>query len=332
MPSRAVIDCGTNTFHLSIAQSDEALTPVFSQRIPVRVGQGGFRAKSIRVERMARALDAIQTLKETCWNYEVEDIVLVGTSAIRDAQNREELIEAAKRLTGLEMRVLSGWEEAYLIQLGVESTCPDQPESPWLTMDIGGGSVELILWSTQTDFVRSAWSLDLGVSRLADLGSPPDPLMEQGVAKFDAFLEAALSPIIDSLSTSRPGRLVGASGSFETFAELLGRTFDSSAHALKLDRVHFHELARTLLATDLRGRLGMKGMAPDRAPFIPLSVLLVEAVLDRMPSEAELWVSPAALREGVLRAEMREGGLATYLQSLPSETGKKEEHGTDSDH
>jgi len=65
----------------------------------------------------------------------------------------------------------------------------------------------------------------------------------------------------------------------------------------------------------LEERLAMPGMAPDRAPFIALSAMLVEVVLDRLPPPATLWVSPAALREGVLRAVARQGGLATYLQS-----------------
>jgi exopolyphosphatase/guanosine-5'-triphosphate,3'-diphosphate pyrophosphatase len=309
---RAVIDCGTNTFHLAIA--DESGIPVFSQRIPVRVGEGGFRTGRIRSERLARALDAVNVLWETCRNYGVDDIDIVATSAIRDASNRREFTDTVATRTGHVVTVLSGPEEAALIQAGVAPTCPDLP-GPWLTMDIGGGSVEFILWNLG-DSPEQRFSVDAGVGRLQDFGHPPDPLGTAGASKFDGFLDSTLRSVHEALAAHPPGHLVGSAGSFETFAACLGTPFgDRATASVALDRTAFDDLATRLIEGDLAARLAIPGMAPDRAPFIGLSAMLVRHTLNWLPAGARLWASPAALREGVLRVG-REMGLATYLQSL----------------
>lgn len=313
-PPRAVIDCGTNTFHLTIADGHHPAAHIFSQRIPVRIGEGGFRTQIIRSERLARALDALGTLQETCWNYGVEDITVVATSAVRDASNRDAFLSAARDQTGLNIHVLSGLDEARLIQAGVEPTCLADDPGPWLTMDIGGGSVELVVWSSDPAFERAHFSCDIGVGRLQDFGTPPDPLGSAGVSKFRAYLDSALAGATAAINASTPMRLVGSSGSFETFADCLGLPLTDRTTARPLPRQAFAELANRLQSVDLSDRLAIPGMAPDRAPFIALSAMLVDTLLARLPAEAELWASPAALREGVLRAGADGGGLATYLQ------------------
>lgn len=312
--SRAVIDCGTNTFHLTIV--DEAGTPVFSQRIAVRVGEGGFRTGRLRSERLARALDAVNVLWEACRNYGVDDIDIVATSAIRDASNRSEFTAAVAARTGHEVTVLSGPQEAALIQAGVATTCPDLP-GPWLTMDIGGGSVEFVLWNLGAA-PDLHFSVDVGVGRLQDFGTPPDPLGAAGTAKFDGFLDSTLRSVHAALAAHPPDHLVGSAGSFETFAACLGAPFDDRATgSVPLDRAAFDDLATRLIEGDLATRLAIPGMAPDRAPFIALSAMLVRHTLNHLPAGAQLWASPVALREGVLRVG-REMGLATYLQTIES--------------
>lgn len=311
---RAVIDCGTNTFHLAIVDGDGS--PVFSQRVPVRVGEGGFRTARIRSERLARALDAINILWETCRNYGVDDIDIVATSAIRDATNRHEFTDAVATRTGHAVTVLSGPQEAALIQAGVAPTCPTI-SGPSLTMDIGGGSVEFILWNL-IDSPDLRFSLDVGVGRLQDFGNPPDPLGAAGAAKFNGFLQSTFQPVAAALEVHRPEHLVGSAGSFETFTACLGTPFEDRANeSVLLDRAAFDELADRLMGGDLSARLEIPGMAPDRAPFIGLSAMLVRHTLNLLPAGARLWASPAALREGVLRVG-KEMGLATYLQSLES--------------
>jgi exopolyphosphatase/guanosine-5'-triphosphate,3'-diphosphate pyrophosphatase len=314
-PPRAVIDCGTNTFHLGIVDGNNPAIQVFSQRIPVRIGEGGFRTQIIRSERLARALDALKTLQETCWNYGVEDISVVATSAVRDASNRDAFLTAAREMTGLQVVVLSGLDEARLIQAGVEPTCPTEEHGPWLTMDIGGGSVELVVWSSDPDFKRSHFSCDIGVGRLQDFGTPPDPLGASGAAKFRAYLEGALGAVTAVIAATPPMRLVGSSGSFETFADCLGLPLTDRTQAIRLPRKEFSELSTRLQSVDLSERLTLRGMAPDRAPFIALSAMLVDTMLAHLPADATVWASPAALREGVVRAGAEEGGLAAFLQS-----------------
>ena len=172
----AVIDCGTNTFNLRVVEigAKGGWIPVFGQRVPVKLGKGGVAKGVIQPDRMARGLDALVSMREALRNYDVEEVHVLATSAMRDAKNGPEFVSEAKRLADLDIQVIGGAHEARLIQEGIWLNHPEMPNATCLTMDIGGGSVEFVIWKGLE--IQWAQSFNTGVARLHMLMGLPDPM------------------------------------------------------------------------------------------------------------------------------------------------------------
>ena len=167
---------------------------------PRAPGKGGVAKQQILPDRMARGLDALMSMRENLRNYRVEEVHVVATSAMRDAKNGADFCAQAKELAGLDIQVISGPHEARLIQEGVTLNFTPPEGTTCLTMDIGGGSVEFIVWNAEG--IQWAQSFDAGVARLAMLMQMPDP-MEAAGAENDPVLRG------------RHGALGGGVGSVE---------------------------------------------------------------------------------------------------------------------
>ena len=167
MSKIAVIDIGTNSIHMVLAE----VLPDFSYKIldrfkdMTRLGNGAFATQRLSDDAMARGLHVIQQLVTLAKNKGYDRIIAVATSAVREAKNGGEFIDLVAEQTGLTVRVVSGPEEARLIFLGIKNSVPltDQPS---LAVDVGGGSVELMVGNR--DQLLHVKSLKLGAIRLAD--------------------------------------------------------------------------------------------------------------------------------------------------------------------
>ena len=194
--------------------------PVFGQRIPVKLGKGGVAKGVIQPDRMARGLDALVSMREALRNYDVEEVHVLATSAMRDAKNGPEFVAEAKRLANLDIQVIGGSHEARLIQEGIWLNHPEMPGETCLTMDIGGGSVEFVIWKGHE--IQWAQSFNTGVARLHMLMGLPDPMGREGQAKMTPYFDDVMAPLVAAVEALKPTRLVGASGSFDTLAEMAG--------------------------------------------------------------------------------------------------------------
>lgn len=304
----AVVDCGTNLFTMLVAQANSSgWQPEFVLRRPVFIGQGGFQSRNILSNRFARGLDALRVLHQAAMNYGVNHIRVIGTSALRDAHNGQDFATRVQRELGWNLEVISGEQEARWIQFGVALTL-EEVQGPVLIMDIGGGSVEFIV----TDRDAGSWtvlewmSLDIGVGRLEEFGKPTDPLTTEGEQRYTAYLTEVLAPVRKAIERFNPRALVGSSGSFDTFADLLHESGPPVPASIpngiqKLERHRMEALHAQLISLPLDARLKLHGMAPSRARLIPLSSMLVQHVVRNLPSDAEILRSPYALREGVMQ-------------------------------
>jgi exopolyphosphatase/guanosine-5'-triphosphate,3'-diphosphate pyrophosphatase len=306
----AVIDCGTNTFNLRIVDvgAEAGWIPVFGQRIPVKLGQGGVAKGVIRPDRIARGLDALVSMREAIRNYRVEEVHVMATSAMRDAKNGQDFVDQTKALTGFDIQVISGQHEARLIQEGIRLNFPEPPKETCLTMDIGGGSVEFIVWDAEG--IKWAQSFDTGVARLHMLMNFPDPIGPEGVAKMRPYFDDVMAPLAAAIEALKPTLLVGASGSFDTIADLVGtRTrVERPDHAqspephpgtdpVPLDA--WADVFAQLTERDVHHRTNMPGMDPARVDLMPYSAALIQWVLDQ-GTVTSICRAPYALREGVL--------------------------------
>jgi exopolyphosphatase/guanosine-5'-triphosphate,3'-diphosphate pyrophosphatase len=306
----AVIDCGTNTFNLRIVDvgSSAGWIPVFGLRVPVKLGQGGVARGVIRPDRMARGLDALVSMKEAIRNYRVDEIYVLATSAMRDAKNGHEFVAQTKSLTGFDIQVISGQHEARLIQEGIGLNFKTPPGQMCLTMDIGGGSVEFILWDEHG--IQWAQSFDAGVARLHMLMNLSDPLGREGLAKMRPYFDDVLAPLGAAMEALKPTLLVGASGSFDTIADLVGtRTRTERPDHAQTPEPHpepdpipmdkWQEVFAQLVDEDVHFRANMPGMDPARIELMPYSAALIQWVIDQGTIQSMCRAS-YALREGVL--------------------------------
>jgi exopolyphosphatase/guanosine-5'-triphosphate,3'-diphosphate pyrophosphatase len=326
----AIVDCGTNTFTMVIVDLVAVnWVEIFRLRCQVFLGKGGFASAAILPDRFAKGLDSLGILKEASQNYDVDEVRVFGTSALRDASNSSDFLAKAKAKVGWDIEIIDGDQEAELIQSGVQLTVSNL-DVPLMIMDIGGGSLELIILAPgESGNWEKRWarSFDAGVSRLAEFGKPADPLTEAGVQRYSAYLNETLASMTEAIHLHQPECLVGSSGSFDTFMELVQQAQsvpddsrddsrddlrDDSAAVSKvvvahppvqrIDRDGFASVHSQLIGLDFAARLALPGMAPARARLIPLSSMLVQHVLDLLPSNSKLYQSSYALREGALRS------------------------------
>ncbi len=319
-----VIDCGSNSFTLVVAElQEQGWVRVFANSVPVGLGSGGFQSQTIRPDRQARGLDALGVFHETLLNYRVQAVYATGTSALRDARNAAAFVAVARAKWGMDIAVISGKQEAYAIWKGMLLTEPLRAGETGLMMDIGGGSVEFAVWEQTAAGPDLKWleSVDAGVVRIKDLAKPADPLTAAGADRLTPFLDDVLAPVDAAIEAWRPRVLVGSSGSFDALAALLragepvAEPEGRHAVAEPVDPVRLGALHAEMLATGLEERLMWKGMPPSRAPYLPLSSVLVQRMLGLMGPEARVARSPYALREGLVELA-READLAPSLDAV----------------
>lgn len=296
----AIIDCGTNTFNLLIAdlnQSGPAI--IHTGKIPVKIGKGGINKSVILPDAMDRAVNALIKHADTVKSFGVEKSFVFATSAIRNATNREEFKDRVMRKTGFEITVISGEREAELIYEGVKNSGSLTDET-CMIMDIGGGSSEFILCNKYEAFER--FSFEIGVSRLIDKFRPDDPITESQVTEIYRYLDETLAEMFEKTLPLKPRFLVGSSGTFDTFADILKaekKLPQDHSTSLSYSVSDFNRLYHKILMSNMEERLAIPGMAAFRAEMITASVISVKCVIDRYEF-SQIKSSAYSMKEGIL--------------------------------
>src|SRR5688572_3627283 len=220
MPKRiAIIDMGTNTFHLLIAEANEKshYTIIHRDREPVKIGKGGINESFITEQAIKRALATMQKFKESINLYDVNDIYAFGTSALRNARNCSEVIQKIKAVTGIETTVISGDDEAEYIYKGVRDSLEMGKEKS-LIVDIGGGSVECIIADNAQLFWKE--SFEIGAQRLLEQYHRHDPITQSEIKNLSDVFEEKLKTLFEALTRYPAAILIGASGAFDTLSDI----------------------------------------------------------------------------------------------------------------
>ncbi len=296
----AIIDCGTNTFHLLIADiRNNVSTIIFQDKAIVKIGQGGISYGQINEEAADRAVDALQDFSTIIKQHDVHRIYAFATSAFRSAGNGKKLTERIFRETGIQINIIEGRREAELIYSGVISALNDLNETI-LVVDIGGGSVEFIIG--RGDNVLWKESFEIGGQRMIDLFYTSDPITQESAEELQNFLDVRLGSLQIAVSEHMPTLLVGSSGSFETLSEMY--TYGSAgsngrSSELPLTKDAFYDLLEKLLTLPRAERLKIPGMMEMRVDMIVVASLLIDYLLQKFNLE-NIRVSKYALKEGVL--------------------------------
>jgi exopolyphosphatase / guanosine-5'-triphosphate,3'-diphosphate pyrophosphatase len=303
MSSRiAIIDMGTNTFHLLLAEANENGYHIFYRdRLAVKIGKGGINKGIITEDGINRALLAMRSFKNVIDEHQgITEIYAFGTSALRNAANQDEVKERIHHLTGIEIQIISGDEEAQFIYEGVKSALGLGQETS-LIIDIGGGSVEFIIANQQQVLWKQ--SLEIGAQRLLEQFQKNDPITPDEIAALDEHFSVVLRPVFHALKHNPASILVGSSGSFDTWSDIfcarhkISKVGDEAETPLTMEG--FYEIYDELIHKNRAERMKIPGMIEMRVDMIVVASCLVRYLLEQYRFD-RIRVSTYSLKEGVL--------------------------------
>ncbi|ELR72691.1 Exopolyphosphatase [Fulvivirga imtechensis AK7] len=297
----AIIDCGTNTFHLLIAAHDDSnLNILHREKVAVRIGRGGISSKVIVPDAIERAVNTIHHFAEVISKNNVSGTYAFATSAFRNATNGEEVKQIIKSRTGIDIRIIDGNKEAELIFWGVNAAL-DIGDQPVLIMDIGGGSVEFIIGSA--NHILWKGSFEIGAQRLLDMFHKNDPIKKEEIKALEKYLSTSLQSLFEQLNAYQPQTLIGSSGTFDTLSDIYCAkehiTTGEHTTEVPLSIEGYHLIHSELITKTKDERLAIPGMLEMRVDMIVVASCLIKLLLDMHPFK-NLRVSTQALKEGVL--------------------------------
>ena len=298
-----IIDLGTNTFNLLIAEIDDlgGYKQVYRSKIGVKLGEGSFEKNYITEEAMERALVALQAQISVIKNQYCDRILAFATSAVRNASNGQQFVDKVYAMFQVRIKVIDGEQEASMIFQGVQMSGALDDEKA-LIMDIGGGSTEFIISNDQEIIWKQSY--ELGVTRLIEKIKPNDPILPEEIIQLKKYLSDQIAEVFEVVRDENVHVLVGSSGSFETFSDLICTRKgtieeDGLKSALNINVAELDDLINELIRTTVAERQAMPGMAAIRANIIVMSAIFVQLIMEECDIN-EVKLSRYALKEGVL--------------------------------
>ncbi|MEV4614439.1 Ppx/GppA phosphatase family protein [Kitasatospora sp. NPDC049258] len=301
----AAIDCGTNSIRLLIADLDPAtgeITDLDRRMVINRLGQGVDSTGRLAPEALERTFAACREYAALITAHGVgpDRIRLTATSASRDAENAEEFTAGVREILGVEPEVITGEEEAHLSFLGAtkELAGTDLP-TPYLVVDLGGGSTEFVLGIQD---VQAARSVDIGCVRMTErhFTSAELPTLGQ-ISRAKADIRAALDLAAESVPLDAAGTLVGVAGTVTTVAGIVLElpAYDSERiHHSRLTLDQVREVTGRLLSSTHAERAAIPVMHPGRVDVIAAGALVLLEVMERTGA-ADLVVSEHDILDGI---------------------------------
>ncbi len=299
----AAIDCGTNSIRLLVADHDSAtgtLTDVLRRMEIVRLGQGVDRTGRLAPEAVERTRVALVDYAQRCRELGVQRVRMVATSATRDAANREDFRAMVLRTLGAEPEVISGREEAQLSFTGAVRGLSevDGAVPPYLVVDIGGGSTELVLG---VDSVTAAHSMDVGCVRLTERHLRDDPPTPGQVAAAERDVRDALQRARADVPLEQAGTVVGLAGSVTTVAGIAMQvpSYDPDRiHHSRIPAADIRAVAERLLRSTHEQRAAIPVMHPGRVDVIGAGALILRVLVDEIGT-ADVVVSEHDILDGI---------------------------------
>jgi exopolyphosphatase/guanosine-5'-triphosphate,3'-diphosphate pyrophosphatase len=312
MPRVAAIDCGTNSIRLLVAEltyrhdGTVDLRDLHREMRVVRLGQGVDATGKLAPEALERTRAALADYTIAARRKGVERVRMVATSATRDASNRDEFFAMTREVLGVEAEVISGDEEARLSFTGAVGE-QDPDDGPFLVVDVGGGSTELVLgdWDGQRASVTSAKSVDIGCVRITERALKSDPPTGDEIAAGREFATEVLKQAFDVVDVSKAKTWIGVAGTVTTLSAVAQELpeYDSErTHLSRLSQAQLYALADDLLAADHETRAANPVIHPGRVDVIGGGALIVRLLAEQLAERGgptELVVSEHDILDGI---------------------------------
>jgi exopolyphosphatase / guanosine-5'-triphosphate,3'-diphosphate pyrophosphatase len=299
----AVIDLGTNTFNLLVAELNSLnhYRILYNTKSPVMLGKGGINKGMITEEAMERGLTTLKRYNHIINSFGCEKTFAYATSAVRNAANGQVFTDRVFDELDLEINVISGDKEAELIYRGVKLGT-GMKEEVSMIMDIGGGSVEFVICNNHSIFWKK--SFEIGAARVLDKFQPSNPIKHKETEAIENHLEQELKELFEAVKQYNVEVLIGSSGSFDTFAEIIAHKFYEPSLVEDITEYNFYlndffYIHNVLLKSSKEQRLAIPGLIPMRVDMIVIASIFVNTILNRCGIR-KMKLSTFSLKEGVL--------------------------------
>jgi exopolyphosphatase / guanosine-5'-triphosphate,3'-diphosphate pyrophosphatase len=293
----AAIDVGTNSIHMIVAEAQgQGYRVIDKEKEMVQLGRGALERMPLTDAAMSAGVSTLRSMVEIARRHSVDDIVAVATSAIREAPNRKRFIAEVQRAAGIDLRVISGEEEADYIYRAVRSAVEFHGGTS-LSIDIGGGSVELILGtSTEVFLTRSE---PLGSLRVAQRFGLESAVGDRQIKKTRRAIRKMLKKSLARIASVPFDFTIGTSGTIVTLAELAGGAKPVTSGLRWITRSRVRELIRELAPLTTSDRAKKFNLEEKRAGTIVGGAIVLDEVMRGLEIE-HLRACDAALREGIV--------------------------------
>ncbi len=300
MEKVAVIDLGTNTFHLLVAEVvGSSIKILHKERIAVKIGEGGITKGVITPQAFKRGQTTLQYFSKIMAQYSVNDYLATATSAFRNAKNADQIIEKYMNETGIKINVISGEREAELIYEGVKQTIHFDKDECYAIMDIGGGSVEFIICDSNQ--IHWKKSYEIGGQRLLSEFHKQDPISEVELKSLQRYLEDTLVELNSKLKEFNASILIGASGAFESVIDISNFGKDKNNSLCKpISIEEFNTVYNNLLYKSTEERSQVPGLIPLRVEMIVVALSLIDVTISNHDFKG-IFASSYALKEGLIQ-------------------------------
>jgi exopolyphosphatase/guanosine-5'-triphosphate,3'-diphosphate pyrophosphatase len=328
-----IIDLGTNSVRFDVHQlgPGRKVRLLHREKLMVRLGQGAFLSGKLDRAAAERSLQAFRRFSRLASQLGTTKVIAFGTSALREVQDRERFLEKIREASGIEVRVISGAEEARLIALGIlrrEKKLKGKSKGRTALVDIGGGSTEISICRGKE--VLFSQSFPLGTARLQQLflkKSPPAP------ETLDEMRKLIRSTLLQETLASRwpkVARIVGSSGTIRALARILAAGEPSDS----IDRGELEDLNDLMSKMTTSELLGIEGMEPRRVDMILAGSVLFEECMQVLGAKKAV-TTEISLRDGILEEELQlfQQGESSHLSlHIPDLVQKACAFGGDAEH
>ena len=301
----AVMDLGTNTFHLLIAESNgDGYTEIIHEQDPVKLGEGGINKGFIQPSAFERGIKSMQQYHQLILDNNVQQVRAIATSALRNAANGQDFINQVKTQTGIVIEIIDGDAEAAYIYKGVRVGGGLSAQNT-LIADIGGGSVEFIICNNEQ--IKWKQSFEIGAARLMDKFHRTDPIPPESITALNLYLQDCLVDLFTAASGIPIDNIIGSSGVFESYAAIIetnkGNKFDlKKTKHYEFEKEELLAVIENIILSSHQQRLGNPNIIPVRVDMIVTASILTGFIIDKLGID-QIVMSTSSLKEGVL-AEM----------------------------
>lgn len=299
-----VIDVGSNTVHLLVVDARQGghPWPVSSEKATLRLAERIDGDGRLSDEGAAALVDAVRRARRAADEMDADDLFAFATSAVRDATNCAEVLARVGDETGVELRVLSGADEARLTFLAVRRWF-GWSAGRLLVLDIGGGSLEVAYGIDEAP--TTALSVPLGAGRLTRGWLDGDPPPHEGVGALRDHVATAVDKLAHELGEIKPEKVAATSKTFRSLARLAGAAPSSAGIRVPrtLTRTGLHQVLGFVQRIPADRLAELDGVSPARAHQLLAGGIVAEETMRRLGLPA-VDICPWALREGVILRQL----------------------------